>query len=167
MSCRSTGEDGVGPLGILPYMDERPEAGQRVYSPRVLAIYDAFVPRLAKRMAELAAELEAQDAVAPRVLSIVPADGATDVEPGNVELRVEFDRPMRDGSWSVCRTDRPFPEASAPRYDDARRVFTLEMALEPGRTYGLSLNCLGNLAFVSEDGVPLEPVEVVFTTRAP
>ena len=50
-------------------------------------------------------------------------------------------------------------------FDAARRVFTLDWVLEPGRTYGFSLNCAGNAAFVSEDGVPLESLEVVFATR--
>jgi hypothetical protein len=101
------------------------------------------------------------------VVSIAPANGATDVPTGSVELRVEFDRPMRDRSWSVCRTDRPFPQVSTPDFDDAQRVFTLQMVLEPGRTYGLSLNCASNKDFASEDGIALEPLEIVFTTRGP
>ena len=127
---------------------------------------DAFVPRLAERLDALAVQLERQAQQAPRVVAITPANGAADVEPGTLELRVEFDRPMRDRSWSVCRTDLAFPQVSAPGFDASRRVFTLQMALQPGRSYGLSLNCSGNQGFVSEEGLALEPVEVSFTTRA-
>jgi len=128
---------------------------------------DAFLPRLAERMTKLTGELGERAQQAPRVVSIQPADGATDVAAGQVELRVEFDRPMRDRSWSVCKTDRAFPQVSSPGYDAERRVFTVQMVLEPGKTYGFALNCLGNEGFQSEQGVALEPVAVVFTTRAP
>jgi hypothetical protein len=127
----------------------------------------AFVPRLAERMMQLAEELETGTGEVPKVISIIPAMGATDVAPGPGQLRVEFDRPMRGGSWSVCRTEREFPQGSTPRFDAERRVFTLDWVLEPGRTYGFALNCAGNAGFVSEDGIPLEPIEVVFATRAP
>jgi hypothetical protein len=78
-----------------------------------------------------------------------------------------FDRPMRDRSWSVTGGGPQFPKLDGqPAYDAARRTLTLHVRLEPGKEYPFGLNGGRFFGFLSEDGYPLEPVVVTFTTRA-
>jgi hypothetical protein len=132
---------------------------------------DAFMPRVVEffnTVAEgIAAEDAAREELAPHVLSMIPPNGATDVDPDLTTITVVFDRPMSDGSWSVCGGGPDFPETTGPpSYDQDRRVFSLPVKLKPAWTYHFMLNSSQYTAFRSADGVPLEPVEVTFTTRA-
>ena len=103
---------------------------------------------------------------APKIESLLPANGAEGVDPATSEIRVTFDRPMKDGMWSVVRIGSGFPEITGQiAYDDARRVLTIPVRLSPGQTYRFTLNRAGYRTFMSEDGVPLAPVEVTFQTR--
>ncbi len=90
-----------------------------------------------------------------------------DVDPATAELVITFDRPMRDGSWSMVRVENgEFPDVERPAYDADRKVLRVPMKLKPGTTYRFWLNAGQFMAFASQDGTPLEPVEVTFTTRA-
>jgi hypothetical protein len=125
-----------------------------------------FGPRLVPFFERVAGELEEQAARAPRVVSIEPADGSSDVDPAVSFVRVTFDRPMRDRSWSVVGQQSELPAgAGQPSYDAERRVFTWPVELAPGRTYRLGLNGPGKQGFAAADGTPLEPLQVTFTTR--
>jgi hypothetical protein len=124
---------------------------------------DAFVPHL---VAFFDAQAE-KIANLPVVVSIEPADGATDVDPATPAIRVTFDRPMQDGSWSVTGSGPQVPPANGkPSYDADRKVFTLPVKLEPGKTYRFALNGPNHTGFKSEDGSVLPPMLVTFTTRA-
>ena len=57
------------------------------------------------------------------------------------------------------------PESTEPRYDPTRRVFSLQVQLEPGKEYVFSVNEERHLGFRSEEGIPLAPVLVRFQTR--
>lgn len=126
---------------------------------------DAFVPRLAQVLeAELPA-LEASRPPAPLLIASSPEDGALAVDPALTELTFTFDRPMRDQAWSVVGATNDLPEITgSPRYDSARLILTLPVRLEPGRTYRVGLNSAAYQAFQSQEGVPLEPRVVTFTT---
>jgi hypothetical protein len=125
-----------------------------------------FGPRLAPFFEGVALELEEQAARAPKVVSIEPADGSTGVDPSTAAIRVTFDRPMRDRSWSIVGQPSDVPEAAGePDYDDACLVLTWPVSLEPGRTYRFGLNGSGKQGFAAADGTPLEPLQVGFTTR--
>jgi hypothetical protein len=124
---------------------------------------DAFAPHLVSFFDGQAEQL----ANLPAVLSIEPADGAVDVDPATPAIRVTFDRPMQDGSWSVTGAAAELPPANGkPAYDAARKVFTLPIKLEPGKTYRFGLNSPKHSGFKSEDGFALLPMTVTFTTRA-
>jgi hypothetical protein len=110
---------------------------------------------------------EGQDE-APKVVSIVPANGAEDVDPGLNAIVVTFDRPMRDKCWSVVivGSQDEFPKIAGPlRYDAARKVLTMPVTLQPDKEYRFGLNSERFHAFQSEQGIPLAPVEVRFKTR--
>jgi hypothetical protein len=115
----------------------------------------------------IAADDEERHAKAPKVLSMIPPNGATDVDPDLTVITIVFDRAMSAGSWSVVGGGPHFPETTGrPSYDEDRRVFSLPVNLKPSWTYRFMLNSSKYTAFRSADGTPLEPVEVTFTTRA-
>jgi hypothetical protein len=37
---------------------------------------------------------------------MIPANGATDVDPARTTIQVTFDRPMKNYSWSMCTSPR-------------------------------------------------------------
>jgi len=121
----------------------------------------AFVPR----MGALFERWAAKAAAAPRVVSMVPANGATDVDPARTEIRVTFDRPMKAGGWSFVGGGPTFPKTTGGAfYDGARKVITLPVALVPNHRYEFWLNRGRFQAFRSEKGVALPSVHVTFTT---
>ena len=80
--------------------------------------------------------------------------------------RIRFNRPKADKSWSVVGGGPNFPEiAGEISYDKARELLTIPLELKPNWNYKFWLNSEKFTAFRSEDGVPLEPVEVTFKTR--
>lgn len=130
---------------------------------------ESFAPRIVTFFNDQAEKIEQDQvktsAAAPRVVSVSPADGATDVDPALGEIRVVFDRPMRDQSWSLVGGGPEFPEpAGQPKYDAARTTWTVPIRLQPERSYRFMLNSDRFQNFQSADGVPLEPVTVRFQT---
>ncbi|MBK6940738.1 MAG: DUF4932 domain-containing protein [Planctomycetes bacterium] len=129
---------------------------------------DAFAPRIVAWFVEQAAHVKTVEAIAPRVVSMEPANGATDVDPATTVIRVTFDRKMANGFSFVlvgAKSDFP-PTAGPPAWDAARRVVTLPVKLEPGRTYRYGLNGGEFQSFQSVEGTPLVPVVVEFTTAS-
>jgi hypothetical protein len=131
---------------------------------------DAFMPRVVKFFESVAQHIEEEEqaaADAPKVVSMNPPNGATDVDPGLAVITVVFDRAMAPGSWSVVGGGPQFPETTGqPSYDADRHVFSLPVRLKPGWTYRFMLNSQRYTSFRSADGTPLEPLNVTFTTRA-
>ncbi len=96
---------------------------------------------------------------------MTPANGASDVDPGLGAIRVVFDRPMAEGSWSMVGSGPHFPEiVGKPSYDSKRTCWTARVRLKPAWEYTFWLNRNDFLNFSSAEGVPLEPVEVRFKT---
>ncbi|MFG0320674.1 MAG: DUF4932 domain-containing protein, partial [Planctomycetota bacterium JB042] len=121
----------------------------------------AFVPEIERFLGELADGAERAAArgdvpagEAPRVASLSPADGATDVPPGAGTLRIEFDRPMEPGMSMMILSDLPFPKVTGkPSWDAAGKALTVPVTFEAGRAYGYSLNRPGGGgSFRSRDG---------------
>jgi hypothetical protein len=130
---------------------------------------ESFAPRLVSFFKQYAADFESKqsalEAKRPKVLSLVPPNGETDVDPGLAEIRVTFDRPMKDHSWSMCGAGPHCPEGTGkPKYDARRTTWTFPVKLKPDWDYEFGLNCQSFDAFRSEEGVPLEPVPVAFRT---
>lgn len=126
---------------------------------RIVAFFDDYAPRFAK-------EMEERGRAVPKIVSMTPENGDTSVDPSLAKITVVFDRPMKDGTWSMVGGGPHFPEiAGKPAYDETRKVWTVAVKLKPEWDYRFWLNSDRYKAFTSAEGVALEPVEVRFRTR--
>jgi hypothetical protein len=130
------------------------------FSPRLVAFFADEAKTVPKAQADLAAKR-------PKVLSMIPANGAQDVDPGLTNVQVVFDRPMADKSWAFVGGGPHCPKAGkGPHYDAERKVWTMPVELKPDWSYEFMLNSETYVGFASEKGVPLEPVSVTFKTAS-
>ncbi|MCH5375090.1 MAG: DUF4932 domain-containing protein, partial [Planctomycetes bacterium] len=138
------------------------------YADRFVEEQNQLLPRVTSAISEYGQKLVDQIELAaarPKVVSITPANGADDVDPNIRSIRVVFDRPMADGSWSMVGGGTDFPEiVGKPSYDRTRTIWTVSVRLKPAWSYRFMLNSDRFRAFQSQDGVPLEPVVVTFKT---
>lgn len=126
---------------------------------------EALMPRVVDFFSRYAAGLKDQER--PKVMSMVPANGATDVDPDLTAIKITFSEPMVDKNWSVVGGGPDFPEITDDiSYDKDRRVLTIPVKLKPSWTYRFWLNKGRFDSFRSERGVPLSSVSVEFKTRA-
>jgi hypothetical protein len=124
-----------------------------------------FSPRLAAFFAEAAKKQADLADNRPKVVSMIPANGAQDVDPGLTAIQVVFDRPMADKSWSLVGGGPHCPKTGKGAHFDAqRKIWTIPVELKPDWSYEFMLNSETYDAFRSEEGVPLEPVSVTFKT---
>lgn len=101
----------------------------------------------------------------PKVVKIVPDNGATGVDPNLEEILVYFDQPMTDQSWSVTGGGENYPDIKAIRYTEGCTVLEIKVKLKPGWRYQFGLNAPSFQNFKSAKGVPLRPMLVTFSTR--
>ena len=124
-----------------------------------------FAPRLAAFFAETAKKQADLACNRPKVISMNPANGAQDVDPGLTSIQVVFDRPMADKSWALVSGGPHRPETGKGAHFDAqRKIWTVPVKLKPDWIYEFMLNSETYVGFYSEEGVPLEPVSVTFKT---
>jgi hypothetical protein len=122
---------------------------------------EAFAPRLVAFFDDYAKKPAAKP---PKVVSMSPANGATDVDPSLETIRVVFDRPMVN-AWSMCGGGPHLPEiAGKPSYDAKRTTWTVHVKLKPEWEYHFALNAGSFNSFQSKEGVPLDSVNVTFKT---
>ena len=90
------------------------------------------------------------------------------VAPGPLTLSVTFDQPMANGSFSyVQKAKETFPDCGFPAQLSAdKRTFTVRCTTEPGRSYEIWFNSPPYMNFKSASGVPAEPHQLLFSTRA-
>lgn len=109
-----------------------------------------------------------QEALRPRIVSSIPANGDTAVDPGLAAIRVTFSSAMRE-SWAWCRVnDQEYPEIPQglkSAWQDDHRTCVLPVRLKPGTAYKLVLNAAGLKGFFSKDGIPLKEHPLSFTTK--
>jgi len=128
------------------------------FTPRLVEFFNKYADRFAEEQKSLAAKR-------PKVVSMIPANGAENVDPGTTDIRVTFDRPMQDGSWSLVGSGPHCPETTGKaHYDPSRTTWSIPVKLKPEWRYEFYLNRGIYDSFRSEDGVPLNPVPVKFTT---
>ena len=142
------------------------------FFPRIIAFFNDYARNADVKLGAIKAEKEkpAQQSrdKGPKIVAMVPANGAQDVDPNLRAIVITFDRPMRDRSWSVVTLGTPeqMPKAAGPlRYDPARRVFTMPVQLQPGKEYRFGLNGGRYQNFRSDESIPLAPVVVRFKTK--
>jgi len=171
---RGSGFPWVGPLAdtLLEYERDRSRYPTiEAFVPRVVAFFEDYSRIAADEFRAMEAEqqgrTEALSAKGPKVVSMSPADRATDVDAASVTaITVTFDRPMREGNFAL------FPVRQAalpilkgpPRFDASGRTITLVCELKPGVTYGLQFNSPEHMAFSDLEGNPLSPFVYRFTT---
>jgi len=125
----------------------------------LIKFFDEYADKFAK-------EQKALDALRPKIISIVPADGDQNVDPELKAIRVVFDRPMKDKSWALVGGGPNFPDLPSPcAYDANRTTWTCPIKLKPDWNYTFMLNARPKfMGFRSREGVSLEPVTVSFKT---
>jgi beta-lactamase regulating signal transducer with metallopeptidase domain len=103
----------------------------------------------------------------PWIVSLEPANGATDVDPALTELRVTFDTSMASGvSWTGGGENFPtIPEGQTPHWTEDRKTCILPVKLKPNWQYKLGINSPSFKNFQSLDGVPVDPTLYTFSTR--
>ena len=122
----------------------------------------SFFPRLITFFTEYALELEK----IPKLISMIPANGATDVDPDLQLMTLHFSRPMRDHSWSLVGSGPNFPIINGkPYYLLGGIILSVPIKLKPGWEYEFWLNSGNYQGFASVEGVPLTPVHIRFKTR--
>jgi serine/threonine protein kinase/tetratricopeptide (TPR) repeat protein len=107
------------------------------------------------------------EGVPPVVVETFPVSGARGVEPGEVEVRARFSKPMAAGSWSWCTAGQDAPPATlaGPSYESDNRTCTMKVKLEPGRTYAWWLNSDNFHNFKDEAGRAAVPYLLIFQTK--
>lgn len=99
----------------------------------------------------------------PRIVSITPAIGATEVDPATTEIRVTFDRDMSGGmSWTGG--GEQFPETTGQATWADNRTCVLPVNLQPGKIYSLGINSQSYRNFQSAEGIPAPITPVYFAT---
>jgi len=103
----------------------------------------------------------------PRIVKLVPLNGAKDVDPALTELRVTFNVEMGGGcSWTGSGPQYPtIPEGKRPYWTEDKKTCVLPVQLQPNWEYHLGLNSPSFKNFRSAAGVPLDPVGYSFNTR--
>jgi hypothetical protein len=148
---------------------------------------DRFMPRIARFFKDYAsgggltadltkfeeeykARIAAIAAKSPRIVSMSPANGATDVPLDTQEIVITFDRPMEKGNMALMRipgaTFPPRPAGAGAQFDASGKVLTVPCRLQPGVTYGFGLNADTYLAMRDTTGNALIPTEYRFSTAA-
>lgn len=102
----------------------------------------------------------------PQVISALPDDGDTAVDPALTEIRIEFDQDMSDGSFSICGGGPSFPKLSGKPRWETPRLLILPVALQPKAEYAFGINCPSARNTRSATGESAIPYPISFSTRA-
>lgn len=108
----------------------------------------------------------AETAGPPRVVAVSPAQNAR-IAPGTFTLRVTFDQPMRDRSWSFVQVSRAtYPDCDGrPVRSADGRSFSMQCRAQAGRSYEIWFNRAPYLNFKSAAGAPAQPFGLRFAAR--
>ena len=106
----------------------------------------------------------------PRIISVWPKDGATEVEPVT-EIRLRFDRPMNPDQTNLRFKEGRYQNFGTVRYDESSREFVMPVELEAGTKYRIILNEWSSFrkerqkGFVDTNGMDAEEYEWSFSTK--
>jgi serine/threonine protein kinase len=104
----------------------------------------------------------------PVVVRTWPVSGTANVEPGEVTLSVTFSKPMSKATytWGTPWIGANAVSLGPAQFDASGRTCTLRVRLEPGKTYGYTLNTGGkHNGFLDKYGTSSLPYLLVFSTR--
>ncbi|MBU6410982.1 MAG: serine/threonine protein kinase, partial [Verrucomicrobia bacterium] len=88
---------------------------------------------------QIGTALEATSTNSPKVISVSPADGATDVNTRE-EIRIRFDQSMNPNDIDLQWSQGGFQPDGWPRYESDRNEFVIPVWLAQGRTNELGVN---------------------------
>ena len=108
-----------------------------------------------------------EDTRVPIVVSTVPVNESTDVDPSLTEISVKFNEEMMDGNWSwVYSNKSEFPQIVGQAYfteNYTRNV--LPVKLEPNKRYVIWINSSNHTNFKDISGNSAHPFRFTFKTR--
>ena len=123
----------------------------------------SFMPEIVAALKDAKAVLAAEEAKLPRIVSIQPADGSTDV-PRDVEFIFVFDRPMDKTSRGLSfEGDVKFERLVGGSFSDDGKIYRTVLRLPPHQTIKARLNANGS-GLAGAEGHALAPVEFMFST---
>jgi hypothetical protein len=107
------------------------------------------------------------DNFAPVVVKTLPEAGATNVPPGEYEVKITFSKEMTDQSWSWSSAwENSDPQSlGKPHYDADHKTCVMKVKLEPGKTYGWWINNQKFHGFQDAKHHPAVPYLLTFKTR--
>ncbi len=165
----------VGELAeVLGEYDKQPREYKDLaqFFHKIIAFFDDYAKNADTKLGSIRAEKDKQvrqwQEKGPKIVAMVPPNGAEDVDPNLKAIVVTFDQPMKSPGWAVVTlgSSSQVPKSTgAVGYDAQRKVFTMPVELEAGKEYYFGLNAEGYLGFCSEKGIPLAPVVVRFQTQ--
>ena len=102
----------------------------------------------------------------PVVIRTFPVAGTSMVDPSTRKIYIIFSQKMTDNSWSFVMQDKAtFPTLNGkPEYDKEKRTCTLNVSLEPDKTYILWINSSKFANFKGENGKAAVPYMLSFRT---
>ena len=102
----------------------------------------------------------------PVVVRTMPALFADDVSPSLKSIKVMFDQPMMDLSWSWCGSGDTYPKTTGkPRYNQSKTTCSLPVGLEPGKVYWVGINSPSYKNFKTMAHIPATPYVILFATK--
>jgi hypothetical protein len=107
------------------------------------------------------------ETMAPVVVKTVPQAGATDVAPGEMEVKITFSKDMMDNSWSMSSAwkDSEPEYVGKPKYQPDHRTLVVKVKLESGKTYGWWINSQRFTGFKDAQGHTAIPYFFAFKVR--
>jgi len=122
--------------------------------------------------AEEAAEQEIDRDFPPHVVKTVPENLAKEVDVALREIRVTFDRPMKQEkawSWMIHRNLGVYPGVrtrggAGPHWEEDGRTCVLPVALAPNTVYAVGANSVRNTGFRDTEDKIAVPYVWVFKT---
>ena len=163
----------VLPLSIRTAEAQKPETAARVKAATKGMTVEQRLERVENLVQELVDELRADrkdraEQSGPVVLTTVPANGDDAVDPNTTEIKVTFNKKMKDGNWSwVTLVKENFPETTGkPRYEEGQKTCVLPVKLEPGKTYTIGINSGRFNSFKDMSGRSATPLVLEFKTKS-
>jgi len=143
----------------------------KAFMPRIAQFFNQYpVEKIEKIIAQIKEKQQKQldfiKTKGPKIVSMVPANGSKNVDPGLKMITITFDRPMRPRDMAVLSYGKNFPDLTGKaHFGKDNKVFYIPVKLRAGKTYEFGLNGLDMWGFKSNEGIPLYPVAVTFSTK--
>jgi hypothetical protein len=103
-------------------------------------------------------------AVPPKVIKTMPENGDSNVKPGPVKVRIQFDQDMDQGGMSITGVGENFPDIVGKPQWAGKRIIAFNAKLKPNHEYEFGINSQSFQKFKNTKGEPAEISRVWFKT---